>query len=341
MSRTDYSLTQAYFAFTSAFIAASMAMAAAIHFQLLSLNLSLIVYTLVVVIMISLMLGIIKSKMNSTIRRMDIMLDQTTTRPAALLVYDETKLSVLEHKLYRLLTTSVSSTNSIAQEKDCINTLVSDISHQTKTPISNILLYAELLGEQGNLNEESRQLLEQIRSQSDKLAFLIQALVKTSRLETGIISVNPQPTSVYELIDNSIRANRGKAEDKKQTITISCSHDLSANFDGKWTEEALVNLLDNAVKYSPAGSTIAVSAASYEMFARIDVSDQGIGISEGEYNQIFRRFYRSPAVSQTEGLGIGLYLVREILAAEGGYAKVSSERNRGSVFSMFLPKAII
>jgi len=340
MTRTDLSVTQVYLAFTSSFIAVSLALAAVIYFQLLSLTLALIVYTVAVILLVSAMLWVIKFMLDSTIRRMDIMLDQALNQSAALLVYDETRLSVLEHKLYRLLTTSVSSASSIAQEKDHIKTLVSDISHQTKTPIANILLYAELLGEQADLNEESRQLLEQIRSQSSKLSFLIQALVKTSRLETGIISVNPQPTSVGDLIYNSVQAIQTKAEDKGQAITISRAHNLVATFDGKWTEEALVNLLDNAVKYSPPGSTISISAASYELFTRIDISDPGIGIREEEYNHIFQRFYRSPAVSQIEGVGIGLYLVREILAAQGGYVKVSSKPNKGAVFSMFLPNAI-
>lgn len=340
MARTDLSLTRVYIAFISAFIAASLALAAVACLRLLSLTLALVIYAVVITLLVSIMLWVVRSMIDSTIRRMDIMLDQASTQSAALLVYDETRLSVLENKLYRLLTTSASSANSIAQEKDRIKTLVSDISHQTKTPIANILLYAELLGEQGDLNEDSRQLLEQIRSQSDKLGFLIQALVKTSRLETGIISVSPQQTSVAELINNGVKAIRAKAEDKQQAMPISCSNGLVACFDGKWTEEALVNLLDNAVKYSPPGSIITVSAASYEIFTRIDVSDHGIGICEEEYSHIFRRFYRSPAVSQTEGVGIGLYLVREILAAEGGYVKVSSELNKGSVFSMFLPNAI-
>jgi|GEM_PF-184724 len=339
MTRNDYSLTYVYLAFISVFAAATIGLSIVIYHHLLSLTLSLVLYSVTVVLLMSIMLWIVRAMLASTIRRMEQMLDQASARPASQLVYDESRLSLLEHKLYRLLTTSGSSAASIAGEKDRIKTLVSDISHQTKTPISNILLYAELLGEQGDLNPESRQLLEQIRSQSDKLSFLIQALVKTSRLETEIITVTLQPASVYELITGSVAAIQAQAEDKGQTISISCSRGLSANFDGKWTEEALVNLLDNAVKYSPAGGTITVSAASYEMFTRIDIADQGIGIPEEEYNQIFRRFYRSPSVSQAEGVGIGLYLVREILAAEGGYVKVSSSPGKGSIFSIFLPNA--
>lgn len=340
MTRTDLSLTRVYLGFTSAFAALSIGLSAVTCLHLLPWSIALMIYAAAVILLVSTMLWIVRSMLDATIQRLEAMLDQTAIQSDALLSYDETRLSRLEHKLYRLLTTSLASAASIAQEKDRIKALVSDISHQTKTPIANILLYAELLGEQPELNDESRRLLEQIRAQSDKLGFLIQALVKTSRLETGIITVDPQPASVYELIKGSVAVIQTKAADKGQTVSISCACELTANFDGKWTEEALVNLLDNAVKYSPPGSTISVSAASYEMFTRIDVADQGIGIREAEHNQIFRRFYRSPAVSQTEGLGIGLYLVREILAAEGGYIKVSANLNQGSLFSMFLPTTV-
>lgn len=340
MARTELSLSRVYLAFLSAFAAVSLALAIVIHLQWLPATLSLVIYAGAVLTLVSIMLWVVRSMLNSTIQRMDSMLDQSSNQSASLLKYDETKLSVLETKLYRLLTTSASSANSIAQEKDHIKTLVSDISHQTKTPIANILLYTELLDEHEDLTEDSHQLLDQIRAQSDKLGFLIQALVKTSRLETGIISVRPQPASVFELISNSIRAVRSKAEEKQQTINISCSNGLEACFDGKWTEEALVNILDNAVKYSPPGSLISVSATPYELFTRIDVRDQGIGIREEEYSEIFQRFYRSSAVNQMEGVGIGLYLAREILAAESGYVKVSSELDKGSVFSVFLPNAI-
>ena len=113
---------------------------------------------------------------------------------------------------------------------------------------------------------------------------------------------------------------------------------MNACFDLKWTLEALSNILDNAVKYTPAGGTVSVNAQEYEMFVRIDVADSGIGMSEEETAKVFARFYRSPRVSQEKGVGIGLYLVREILSREGGYIKVTSKIDQGSTFSVFLPK---
>ena len=113
--------------------------------------------------------------------------------------------------------------------------------------------------------------------------------------------------------------------------------DISATFDSKWTTEALANIVDNAVKYTEHG-TITISAVSYEMFARIDISDTGAGISESEQSKIFTRFYRSKNVREQEGVGIGLYLARQIISGESGYIKVASGPRKGSTFSVFLPK---
>ena len=113
--------------------------------------------------------------------------------------------------------------------------------------------------------------------------------------------------------------------------------DAFAVFDGKWTAEALANIVDNAIKYTEHG-TIRISAVSYEMFARIDIADTGLGIPESEQAKIFARFYRSKAVQEQEGVGIGLYLARQILSGEGGYIKVDSVPGKGSTFSVFLPK---
>jgi signal transduction histidine kinase len=114
--------------------------------------------------------------------------------------------------------------------------------------------------------------------------------------------------------------------------------DSTAVFDPKWTAEAVYNLLDNAVKYTPAGGKISVRAAAYELFCRIDVTDTGIGIAEAEQAKIFTRFYRSPAVAETEGVGIGLFLTRQIVTGQGGYVKVSSAPGKGATFSVFLPR---
>ena len=339
MENTKLSLVGVYVVFLAALLAASVLLIISINYQLLPFSTSLSTYVVFIILLISIMLWQIRQMVNATIQRMDNMLDHALINPASALIYDESKLSVLENKLYRLLTTSAASASSIVQEKNLIKTLVSDISHQTKTPIANILLYAQLLQEQENIADQSQQLIDQITAQSEKLSFLIQALVKTSRLETGIINVNPRLSPVPELLNNCIKAIRSQAEEKSLTLCLSCADDIQARFDSKWTEEALINILDNAVKYTPTGGSVSLSAIPYELFTRIDIADTGIGMEDKEINHIFKRFYRSPSLSQYEGVGIGLYLAREILNAEGGYIKVKSEPYKGSIFSVFLPNA--
>ncbi|OPZ88805.1 MAG: Alkaline phosphatase synthesis sensor protein PhoR [Firmicutes bacterium ADurb.Bin419] len=250
--------------------------------------------------------------------------------------FDESMLSALESRLKRETDILRTTQNALMEERNKIKTLISDISHQTKTPISNILLYTNLLSEE-NLTDDQRKLAGEIERQSDKLSFLIQSLVKMSRMETGIISVKPQRASIRELVDESAAHISPKALAKKINITWNFG-DIEAVFDHKWTCEALINILDNAVKYTPEGGAVKISATAYEMFVRIDISDNGIGISEDEQAKIFQRFYRSPQVHDEEGVGIGLYLTRKIVCQEAGYIKVSSKVGRGTTFSVFLPQ---
>lgn len=295
------------------------------------------IYFLTAVIMILLaVLAVVYIRTSRLLTRLDDMIESAANGSFSESEYSEKRLSRLESKMYRYLTAGKTAQRQITSEKDKIKTLVSDISHQTKTPVSNILLYTQLLGESKELNERDRQLAGQIEQQTEKLSFLIASLVKTSRLENGILAVQPQKESVGELLASLDFAAR--AREKNIALSIGAADGMAAYFDPKWTLEALSNIVDNALKYTPEGGSVSVSAREYELFVRIDVADSGIGMSEEETAKVFSRFYRSPRVSREKGVGIGLYLAREILSREGGYIKVNSRINQGSTFSMFLPK---
>ena len=234
------------------------------------------------------------------------------------------------------LSSSAVSARNLAAEKDAIKTLIGDISHQTKTPIANLLLYAQLLAEQ-DLPPESRAYVSALEGQAEKLRFLIDALVKTSRLESGVLAMTPKRHGLQQMLEDAAAQAAPRAEAKGIALTVEPT-DLSARFDPKWTTEALYNLVDNAVKYTPTGGSVTLRAVGYELFCRIDVTDTGPGIPEAEQAKIFQRFYRSPSVSGEEGVGIGLYLARQIAAGQGGYLKVTSRPGEGSTFSLFLPR---
>lgn len=268
--------------------------------------------------------------------RVDRMIDAAKDGTFEETEFDEGKLSRLESKMYQYLLAGHLSRQQLEEEREKMKMLVSDISHQTKTPIANMLLYAQLLGENKSLDEEAKNIVLQIEEQTNKLNFLIQSLIKTSRLESGTVSVVPESSRVDELIAKLDFAEA--ARQKGVSFSVGEVPRLTAFFDKKWTLEALANIVDNALKYTPAGGSVKVKVMEYEMFVRIDIRDTGIGMTEDETAKIFSRFYRSPVVSGEEGVGIGLYLVREILSREGGYVKVASRLGEGSVFSVFLVK---
>ncbi len=249
--------------------------------------------------------------------------------------FDEGRLSKLESELAAFLSSSSISAKNIENERDKIKSLISDISHQTKTPIANLILYSELL-ENSELSGVDRTNAEAIHAQAEKLRFLIDSLVKLSRLENGILALEPQETPLMSLLEDIVRQFEEKAEKKGLKLELNKT-DAKAVIDAKWTHEALANIVDNAIKYTDNGS-IKISVTPYEMFVRVDIKDTGIGISEEEHAKIFKRFYRGTEVKQKEGVGIGLHLTREIISGEGGYIKLSSTPGEGSTFSVFLPR---
>ena len=276
-----------------------------------------------------------RRKVRKTMDEIERMLDAAMTGSFSEATFDESQLSALETKFAHYLSAAEASSRNVAQEKDRIKSLIADISHQTKTPIANLLLYSELLMEE-TLPVSAKANVEALYKQSEKLRFLIDSLVKLSRLENGIISLLPQRTALQPLLQGIAEQYAAKASEKGLSLRLHDT-DISATFDMKWTAEALANIVDNAIKYTEHG-VITISAVSYEMFARIDISDTGPGIPENEQTKVFARFYRSKTVQKQEGVGIGLYLARQIITGEGGYIKVSSIPGKGSTFSVFLPK---
>ena len=249
----------------------------------------------------------------------------------------ETMLARISHRLTRLYQIMQENRRKVDEERQELQSLISDISHQVKTPVSNLKMAADTLLEKPVSEAERIDFIRGICSQTDKLDFLFQALVKTSRLETGVIQLEKKPGRLFDTVAQAMSGIVYAAEKKEITVSVDCSEDLTVSHDGKWTSEALFNLLDNAVKYTPAGGKIAVSVVPWEMYVEIKVTDTGKGISESNQAAIFRRFYREEEVHDQQGVGIGLYLAREIVTRQGGYIKVVSEPEKGSEFSIMLP----
>lgn len=271
------------------------------------------------------------------IQRLDAMLTAAMEGEFSEASFDESRLSALESRLARYLAASALSARNLQAQKDQISALISDISHQTRTPVANLQLYSQLLEEQP-LTPQGRRCAQAISAQSEKLQTLIEALVKSSRLETGILALHPEPGPLAPMVARAAAQYAPKARENQIRLTVGPTEG-EALFDPKWTEEALCNLLDNALKYTPAGGSVTVEVRPYEMFTAVCVQDTGPGIPEEEQAKIFGRFYRAPGAYQAEGVGIGLYLTRQIAAGQGGYVRVNSAPGQGSRFSLYLPRS--
>ncbi len=295
----------------------------------------IIILFFIMLCMLIVVICVYQKRERNLIQRLQIMIDRAADGTFDITEIDESTLSALENSMNRFLGDCVVSYRNLSTQKEKTQTLISDISHQTITPISNILLYTQLL-EEKDFEKVYNEEITAIKEQTEKLSFLIHSLVKLSRLETGIIAVKPKINKVQELIDVVMMQARIKANEKNITIMVAPC-EVEAVFDLKWTVEAIYNIVDNAVKYTPPGGQVTIHTVPFCFFLKIDIADNGIGIAESEYTKIFGRFYRSQVVSEVEGVGIGLYLARQIISIQGGYIKVSSKEKAGSIFSVFLP----
>lgn len=276
-------------------------------------------------------------RLRRIMEHMDRMLDAAMEGRFKEQVYDESMLSSIETKLAHYLAASETAGQKLKDEKEKVKQLIADISHQTKTPVANLLLYIQML-EERELPKEESEFVRELDSQAQKLNFLIASLVKASRLETGMFVLQPKWNRLSPMLEDVLAQAAPQAE-RKQLELKFVPNGLQAYFDRKWTAEAVYNIVDNAVKYTPEGGKIIVEVLDMEMFVRIEVRDNGIGIPEDETAKVFQRFYRGTSANGQEGLGIGLYLSRQIIAGEDGYIKVKSKEGEGSSFFIYLPKS--
>ncbi len=275
--------------------------------------------------------------LNHTLNKIgQIISDYITHRRVEARDVEETRESKLVSQLRQLISITDHEVKLAGEEKEAISRLVSDLSHQLKTPLANISMYTQLLRD-SSLNEEERQeFLRRTNEQVAKMEWFMQMLLKTSRLEIGMIDFELAPNDIKKTIADGISAVYVQAERKNISLRTEEFEDRKLLHNPKWTAEAIANLLENAVKYSPCGSEITLRIEPLELYTRIEIKDQGIGIAPEELNLIFQRFYRSKSVEQKEGSGLGLYLAQLILTKQGGYITASSRLGEGSVFSLYL-----
>lgn len=236
--------------------------------------------------------------------------------------FDEKELSKIKSKLIKFLYASQVKEVKINTEKSKTKDLIADISHQTKTPITNLSLYISLLED-----DPKDEYLEIIKYELNKLEFLIQNLVKSSRLESDIISLQKHQANLKDIVDDVLREFKVLLDEKNISINLK-GEDLIFNLDERWIKEAIHNLVDNAIKYSPNGSTINISIYKSYLNYNLDIENECKDLSEETLPKIFERFYRGKNSVSKDGLGLGLFIAREIIEKHGANIRASLDNNR-------------
>ena len=257
-------------------------------------------------------------------------------QPESYQPYEDSLTAKVQGKLMQYFDIMSEGKRQSQQDKQVIQSLVSDISHQVKTPIANIKMFTNILQQHQLPPEKQAEFLSTMEGQIDKLDFLMQSLIKMSRLETGTFVLHPQEGRLADTIALAMSAVWAKAEAKEISLSADCDGSICVQHDPKWTAEALGNILDNAIKYTPPGGSVTVSVRPWQFYTRVDIADTGIGIAEEHYNDIFQRFYRDPQVASQEGVGLGLYLANGIITRQKGYISVKSKVGKGTIFSVYL-----
>lgn len=289
---------------------------------------------------------------------------------------EDTVISKLQSKVIKLTKILKTKNEASLREQENIKSLVSDISHQLKTPLANLMMYVGFLEEEmpckkkeegfseafysdinqntlsgehfcpeKNLvsshenksyhNEKIHEYVKIIRLSVDRLNFLSESMIKISRLESGLIHLDMQKQSLNETVLKAVKDIYAKAKKKNVEIIYIEEQNIILSHDRNWTAEAVFNLLDNAVKYSDNGAKVYLNIKPFGMFASIEVTDENAPISEYERTRIFTRFYRGQNSRNSEGIGVGLYLSREIAVMQGGYMALKVGE-RGNTFAMVL-----
>ena len=293
--------------------------------------------TIILAVLLCLSIGNNIYQKRKTYRLIDRLLDRVLSREIIEASdLEEGEYSALVSKIRQIQEVLGKHANSAEQEKEQVKSLVSNMSHQLKTPLANISLYAEILSKEEITPERKTVFSEKMQRQVDKLSWIVESLSKMVKLEQNIDGFEGKAIGIKQTILDAVDTIYEKLEKKEINFTLESFEDRLLYHNRKWTAEVFVNLLENAVKYTDRGGTISICVKSYDLYTEIQIADNGRGIRQEEMTDIFKRFYRSPEVENMEGSGIGLYLSNLILEKEKGYMTVDSEHGKGSCFSVFL-----
>lgn len=222
--------------------------------------------------------------------------------------------------------------NALRSEKQFLVDLLSDISHQLKTPLSSMIVYNDIMLNKELSKEQRETFLLNNQNQLNRMNWLIKSILKLAKLDAKAISLNKETQSLNDSIQNSIDTLESKAIEKKVTIAFEEKEDISFNHDRLWLEEAFINILKNGIEHTPNGGKISIALTENPLYKRITIKDSGEGIREEDLPNIFKRFYKAKSSKKSDSVGIGLALAKSIIESHDGIIEVQSKVKEGTIF---------
>ncbi|MCI8553576.1 MAG: HAMP domain-containing histidine kinase [Clostridiales bacterium] len=252
---------------------------------------------------------------------------------------DEGELSILKSEIYKVTVMLAEYNERLLAEQRGLSDSLSDISHQLKTPLTSMLVMADLLSGDDLPSDKRREFTGHIRQQLERIQWLVSSLLKMSKMDAGVAVFKKDAVSLPDLIRRVTAPLLIPIEIKEQTLETD-GPDISFEGDGGWMNEALVNILKNCIEHTPRGGRLRVEWTSNPLYTEIRISDTGEGIASEDLPHIFTRFYRGKNAAD-ESVGIGLAMAREIVRRQNGDITAENQPGGGALFSIKLYKHII
>lgn len=244
----------------------------------------------------------------------------------------EGELAILRSEIAKMTLRLKESTDRLREEKQELTRALADISHQLRTPLTSMNLSLSLLAREGADERRRLALTRELKRSMERIDWLVETLLKLSRLDAGVVVFEPKPLTAAELTRQAAQALRIPMELREQRFEAELV-DATLTVDPAWTAEALGNILKNCVEHTPTGGTIAVTARQTPLFTEISVTDTGPGIDPEDLPHLFERFYRGKNADENS-VGIGLALARQIVSAQNGTLQAANRPEGGARFTM-------
>ncbi len=254
--------------------------------------------------------------------------------------YSEGQIGVLQSEIYKLVIQNREQSAGAVREKEYLAQMLSDISHQIKTPLTSITIMTDLL-KSPNLDEEKRvEFTDKIDSQVSRITWLIRNLLTLSQLDANMLKLKKQDVPVRELIQKACQPFEILAELKEVELSVSADGNIRLICDAHWTAEAISNIVKNCIEHTQPGGEVCVTVSQNNLATDIFIRDNGEGIAKEHLPYIFDRFYKAGNQSN-DSVGIGLAMSRQMIMLQNGTISVSSEEEAGTEFHIKMYSEVV